>query len=61
MEEIYPKVKTAVVGCGSISSIHIRSIAAEMNSRCSVRPLAPGFYSTVWGSARADAERSLVD
>ena len=36
-------------------------VVYEMRSRCSLRPLAPGFYSTVWGSARADAERSLVD
>ena len=33
----------------------------EMKSACQIRPLAPGFYSTVWGSARADAERSLID
>lgn len=33
----------------------------EMKSSCNIRPLAPGFYSTVWGSARADAERSLID
>lgn len=32
----------------------------EMQSRCRIRPLAPGYYSTVWGSARADAERSLI-
>lgn len=33
----------------------------EMESSCRIRPLAPGYYSTVWGSARADAERSLID
>lgn len=33
----------------------------EMKSSCRIRPLAPGYYSTVWGSARADAERSLID
>lgn len=33
----------------------------EMKSTCTIRPLAPGFYSTVWGSARADAERSLMN
>ena len=33
----------------------------EMKSSCRIRPLKPGFYSTVWGSARADAERSLVE
>ena len=33
----------------------------EMKSRCRIRPLKPGYYSTVWGSARADAERSLVE
>ena len=33
----------------------------EMKSSCAIRPLAPGFYSTVWGSARADAEASLID
>ena len=32
----------------------------EMKSSCTLRPLAPGYYSTVWGSARADAERSLI-
>ena len=32
-----------------------------MKSSCRIRPLAPGYYSTVWGSARADAERSLID
>lgn len=32
-----------------------------MKSACEIRPLAPGFYSTVWGSGRADAERSLID
>lgn len=31
-----------------------------MKSSCRIRPLAPGYYSTVWGSARADAERSLI-
>ena len=33
----------------------------EMKSGCRIRPLKPGYYSTVWGSARADAERSLVE
>ena len=33
----------------------------EMKSSCRIRPLKPGFYSTVWGSARADAERSLME
>ena len=33
----------------------------KMKSSCRIRPLAPGYYSTVWGSARADAERSLID
>lgn len=33
----------------------------EMKSRCRIRPLKPGYYSTVWGSARADAECSLVE
>ena len=32
-----------------------------MKSSCRIRPLAPGYYSTVWGTARADAERSLID
>ena len=32
-----------------------------MKSSCRIRPLAPGYYSTIWGSARADAERSLID
>lgn len=32
-----------------------------MQSACEVRPLAPGFYSSVWGSGRADAECSLID
>ena len=30
-------------------------------SACEVRPLKPGFYSTVWRSGRADAEKSLID
>lgn len=33
----------------------------EMQSACEIRPLRSGFYSTVWGSARSDAERSLMD
>ncbi len=33
----------------------------HMQSSCTVRPLAPGFYSGVFGVARADAERSLID
>lgn len=33
----------------------------EMKSTCHIRPLTPGRYSTVWGSARADAESALID
>lgn len=33
----------------------------EMKSHCDIRPLKPGYYSTVWGNARADAERSLME
>ena len=41
----------------------IRSGATyEMESRCTVKPLKSGYYSSCFnGSARADAERSLID
>lgn len=32
-----------------------------LKSTCEIRPLKPGFYSTVWRSGRADAEKSLID
>lgn len=32
-----------------------------LKSACEIRPLKPGFYSTVWRSGRADAEKSLID
>lgn len=33
----------------------------NMRSTCTIRPLTPGFYSGVFGVARADGERSLID
>lgn len=32
-----------------------------LKSACEIRPLKPGFYSTVGRSGRADAEKSLID
>lgn len=33
----------------------------QVESSWEVRPLKSGYYSTVWGVARSDAERSLID